>query len=97
MASTRLEQARERARERQETVLRVKNVLIQQLMLDFEHDEFDDDTPLFAAGLGLDSVDALEVVFSIENEFRVRMDDSDMLALRTVNTVADLVEERTGA
>lgn len=97
MAEARIDLARAKARERREMLERLKGVLIDQLMLSFEPDEIADDTGLFGAGLGLDSVDALEVIFCVENEFGIRTDNDDMLAFRTLNTVIDLVEERSEA
>ena len=51
--------------------LRIKEMLVRQLKLQVKASEIADDAPLFGGGLGLDSIDVLEVVASIEKEFGV--------------------------
>ena len=41
-------------------------------------EEIDDDAPLFKKGLGLDSIDALELVVAIEKVFNVIIEDEDV-------------------
>ncbi len=56
----------------------LKNVLIKYLNLeDMTADEIDDKDPLFGdEGIGLDSVDSIELVLAIEKEFGVKINDS---------------------
>jgi acyl carrier protein len=57
-------------------------------------DEIDDDLPLFGPdGLGLDSIDALELVVSLEKKFGVTVPNSQVArqALATVNSIHDYV------
>lgn len=83
---------------RRVTLGRVRRVLIDSLHVPREPDEIDADAPLFGTGLGLDSVDAVELVVSLEAEFGLTLpDDSGRTALRTLNTVVDLVLSRAGA
>jgi len=82
---------------RREQVLgRVREMLIRQLHLRRAPDEIDPDAPLFGTGLGLDSVDAVEVVVSLEADFGVKVEDGWMgkVRLRTVNSLVDLVLSR---
>lgn len=77
---------------------RVRRVLIEDLHVQREPEEIDPDAPLFGTGLGLDSVDAVELVVSLETEFAFRLDD-DALArpsMRTVNSLVDLVLRKQG-
>lgn len=55
-----------------------KEVLIKYLNLeDISADEIDDNDPLFGDdGLGLDSVDSIELVLAIEKEYQVKITDS---------------------
>ena len=56
--------------------------------------------PLFGAnGLGLDSIDALELVVSMEKTFGVGVPNSEVAgkALRTVNTIHDYILEKRAA
>ncbi|WP_100374824.1 phosphopantetheine-binding protein [Bacillus sp. FJAT-45037] len=50
------------------------NILIERLELeDIEADEIEDEEPLFGEGLGLDSVEALDVVSGVEAEFGIKV------------------------
>jgi acyl carrier protein len=78
---------------REEVLGRVRRVLRENLGVRREPQEIDPDTPLFGTGLGLDSVDAVELLVSLEAEFGVRLpnDITGRAVLRTVNSVVDLV------
>jgi acyl carrier protein len=74
------------------TLDRVRAMLVRQLRLRVREDEIDPDAPLFGSGLGLDSIDAVEVVVSLQTEFGVKLpEDRTATPLRTVNTLVDLV------
>ncbi|KOR31059.1 hypothetical protein TI04_02825 [Achromatium sp. WMS2] len=92
MAGMTIDQAQTRAKSRSETTERLKEVLIERLMLPLETNEIADDSPLFGSGLGLDSVDALEIVVAVEGEFNVSITDEDMQAFRSINTIVDFIE-----
>lgn len=58
---------------------RVKRLIIERLQLEgMTPEEIDNAAPLFGDGLGLDSIDALELVIGIEKEFGVRIQDEDV-------------------
>ena len=77
---------------RREAVLdRVRKLLVERLHVDREPDTIDPDTPLFGTGLGLDSVDAVEMVVSLEDGFGVKLPD-DALGRRVMRTVGKLVD-----
>lgn len=84
---------------RADLVRRLKQVLIERLHVPRAEDEIEPDAPLFGTGLALDSVDAVELVVSLEAEFGVRVDDggSSRRAMRSVNSLVDLVLRQTGA
>ena len=76
---------------------RIKEMLIKNLMLQTTPDQIGDDLPLFGpSGLGLDSIDALELVVSMEKTFGVGVPNSEVAgrALRTVNTIHDYILEK---
>lgn len=81
--------------EREEILARIRTILIENLNVRREPDEIDPDTPIFGSGLGLDSVDAVELMVSLETELDVRLPDDAIgrAYLRTVNTLVDLVQE----
>ena len=55
----------------------LKQLIIEALMIeDMEPEEIEDAAPLFGEGLGLDSVDALELAMEIERVFGVKIPDS---------------------
>ena len=72
---------------------KIKEVLIQELMLQEGPEEIANDTPLFGEGLGLDSVDALQLVVALEKNFGLKVDDAEQakLILRSVDTIADAI------
>ena len=84
-----------------ETDLRqsIKEMLVKNLMLQTTAEEIGDDLPLFGpGGLGLDSIDALELAVSMEKTFGVSVPNSEVAgkALRTVNTIHDYILEKRG-
>jgi acyl carrier protein len=79
---------------------RIKEMLVKNLMLQTTADKIGDDLPLFGPnGLGLDSIDALELVVSMEKTFGVGVPNSEIAgkALRTVNSIHDYILEKRAA
>lgn len=79
--------------ERDEVLGRIRQMLISVLDVQRAPDEIDPDAPLFGTGLGLDSIDAVEVVVSMEELFGVKLADDAMVRaqMRTVNSLVDVV------
>ncbi|HWL52312.1 MAG TPA: phosphopantetheine-binding protein [Chthoniobacteraceae bacterium] len=72
----------------------IKSLMVENLMLKTPAEEIADDLPLFGPeGLGLDSIDALELVVCLEKNFGVSVPNSGAArsALATVNSIADYV------
>lgn len=61
--------------------------------------DISDDAPLFGEGLGLDSVDALELVVALEKEFHVRIHSHEVgkEAFASVSSLAGFIEARLAA
>lgn len=78
---------------REEALARVRRVLIEALKLPLPPEQIELDAALFGTGLGLDSVDAVELVVAIETEFGFRAPDGAIgpWSLRTVHTLVELV------
>ncbi len=72
----------------------IKEGLIKHLNLPYKPEDLHEDISLFGAGLGLDSLDALEVVLCVENCFNIKIPDNDPSILRSINTLADYVLEQ---
>lgn len=78
----------------------VKEMIIQRLKLEgMTPDDIDDAAPLFGDGLGLDSIDALELVLAIEQTFSVKIEDeaSGMKAFRNVESLVSFIAEKKPA
>jgi len=76
---------------------RVKAMIIERLRLEgVTPDQIEDGAPLFGEGLGLDSIDALELVLGVEQAFGVRIEDeaAGMKAFRSVQALTDFIAER---
>ena len=81
-------------------VLELKNLIINTLKLeDVTPGDIEDDAPLFGEGLGLDSIDALELVLGLEKEFGVIIPDAEVgkKVFQSVRTMAQYVLEQQGA
>ncbi|MFW5959515.1 MAG: acyl carrier protein [Chitinivibrionales bacterium] len=86
-------------RERKEVTDTFKKELIKRLDLPYEPDDIHEDVSLLGAGLGLDSLDALEIVMAVENSFGIKIPEGNTEVLRSVNTIIDFIMEqkKTGA
>lgn len=79
---------------------RIKSMMVENLMLQVTAAEIGDDTPLFGpGGLGLDSVDALQLVVGLDKNFGVKIPDpaAAKQVLQSVNTIADAVQKKIAA
>jgi acyl carrier protein len=77
--------------------LRIRRLLVENLRLDgLDPETIADDQPLFAEGLGLDSIDALELVVALEKEFGIAIGNQDVKreALASVAAIERLVQAR---
>lgn len=72
----------------------LKRLLIEGLRLpDVRPEDIDDGAPIFVEGLGLDSVDALELVVLVEEKFNVQIPDEDVgkRAFASIDALTDYV------
>jgi len=75
----------------------LKQKIIESLNLqDITPAQIEDEAPLFGAGLGLDSIDALELVVMLEKHYGIVIKDIEegRPAFRSVRTLADFIEAR---
>jgi acyl carrier protein len=72
----------------------IKRLIVTELNLKGRDPEtIEDEAPLFGGGLGLDSLDALQLAMSIEEQLGVRIPEGDeaRAIFRSVATIADHV------
>ena len=74
----------------------IKQTIVDRLRLKVKPEDIDDDAPLFGEGLGLDSIDALELSIAVEKQFGVEIKDEEdgKIAFRSVNSLLDYIRER---
>lgn len=74
----------------------LKQQIIEQLNLeDIAPEDIADDEPLFGNGLGLDSIDALELIVLLEKYHGIKLTDPEQgkAVFHSVNTIADYIEK----
>ena len=79
---------------------KLKPLLIDQLNLqDISIEQIKDEAPLFDGDIGLDSLDAVEIVVILQRHFGVEIKDMDVgkKVFYSVNTLADYIYEKTHA
>ncbi|GLR70751.1 phosphopantetheine-binding protein [Agaribacter marinus] len=73
----------------------LKEMIIKCLDLeDIEIEEIEDDAPLFVDGLGLDSIDALEIGLALQKNYGIKLDsnsDETRAHFANVNALVELV------
>ncbi len=80
----------------EELIPKVKQLIIDALRIEgMSADEIDADAPLFGEGLGLDSIDALQLVVAMEKEFGVVVPDAatGTKVFASVRAMAAYIEE----
>jgi acyl carrier protein len=73
----------------------IKHLLVENLMLQSQAEEIADDLPLFGPGsLGLDSVDALQLVVALDKNYGLKIPDPEAAkkVLQSVNTIVAALE-----
>jgi acyl carrier protein len=74
----------------------IKLLLVENLMLQTSAEEIADDLPLFGPGsLGLDSVDALQIVVALDKNYGLKIPNPEAAKtiLQSVNTIEAALEE----
>lgn len=87
--------------DRNELIQQLKEQIIKQLNLaDKKPEDIRDDDPLFVEGLGLDSIDALELIVLLQQEYNIKLKNAEegQTIFRSVGTMADyILEQRAGS
>jgi acyl carrier protein len=72
----------------------LKKQIIEQLNLkEVKPEDIGDDQPLFVDGLGLDSIDALELIVLLQQHYGIKLSKAEdgPAVFRSVNTLADYI------
>ncbi len=87
--------------DKKELIYQLKQQIIKQLNLSGKTPEdIGDDDPLFVEGLGLDSIDALELIVLLQQEYDIKLKNAEegQTIFRSVTTMADyILEQKAGA
>ncbi len=78
----------------------IRSLLVETLMLTVPATEITDERPLFGpGGLGLDSVDALQLVVALDKQFGLKVTDAEVArqTLASVSTIAEAVVRHRAA
>ena len=77
---------------------KLKTLLVDNLNLqDVTPEQIEDNAPLFGGEIGLDSLDAVEIVVILQRHFGVEIKDMDVgrRVFQSVNTLAEHIYEKT--
>lgn len=84
----------------EELISQLKADIIEQLnLVDVNPDDIHADTPLFGEGLGLDSIDSLEISVLLERKYHVKITNSQegRKVFQSIRTIAEFIRERRDA
>ncbi len=80
----------------EDLVLQLKNQIIEVLNLeDMTAEDIDASAPLFGEGLGLDSIDALELIVLLEREYGIKLSNptEGKQIFKSIDSIADYVSK----
>ena len=81
----------------EELIIKIKEQVIEVLNLeDIKPEDIDTDAQLFGDGLGLDSIDALELIVLLEKQYGLKIEDpkDGKKIFYSIRTIAEYIEEK---
>jgi len=79
---------------------KLKEQVIERLNLkDLKPENIGDDQPLFVEGVGLDSIDALELIVLLQQEYNIKLSNAadGPRVFHSIRTIADYITANSGA
>jgi len=79
-----------------ELIVKLKNDIIEVLNLEeITPNDIDNDAPLFGDGLGLDSIDALELIVLMEKNYGIKLQDANKSReiFKSINSMAEYIQQ----
>jgi acyl carrier protein len=75
-----------------------KQIIAQLNLKDLKPEDIGDDQPLFVEGLGLDSIDALELIVLLQQEYKIKLASAEegQSVFRSVRTMAQYITDHQG-
>ncbi|HAH31196.1 MAG TPA: acyl carrier protein [Elusimicrobia bacterium] len=83
----------------EDLIKELKQRIVENLKLEISPDEIDSDAPLFGDGLGLDSIDVLELVVIVDRFYGIKIVNMDegRVALASVRSIAEYITKKKSA
>ena len=81
-------------------ILELKQELIERLNLEgMKPEDLDENSPLFGEGLGLDSIDALEIIVLLDKNYGIKITDpkEGRTIFHSIKTIAEYIEQHRQA
>jgi acyl carrier protein len=78
---------------------KLKEQVIERLNLkDLKPENIGDDDPLFVEGIGLDSIDALELIVLLQQEYNIKLSNAEdgPRVFHSIRTIADYISANSG-
>lgn len=75
-----------------------KQIIAQLNLKDLKPEDIENDQPLFVEGLGLDSIDALELIVLLQQEYKIKLANAEegQSVFRSVRTMAQYITDHQG-
>lgn len=83
----------------EELIKELKQKIVENMKLDISPEEIDSDAPLFGEGLGLDSIDVLELVVMLDKNYGIKIVNMDegRKAFASVRSIAEYITKNKPA
>jgi len=83
----------------EDLIKELKQKIVENMKLEINPEEIDSDAPLFGEGLGLDSIDVLELVVMLDKNYGIKIVNMDegRKAFASVRSIADYITKNKPA